>query len=462
MEIKKFFNDNLDNMIHDLDRLVSVASVGTDAKNIQIDGKLCEAPYGEEALHALREVSLLACENGFNTNIFHNRMTEIDLFSDGEPDLVILAHADVVPAGNGWTYEPFRATLDGDKIYGRGTIDNKGPIIAALYAMKYINENVPDFNLKVRLLVGSDEERGSSDLAYYRQRRNLAKYVFTPDANYPVINTEKGRSTGSFVRTIVSSSVVKANGGTVINAVPDRAYATIRGYTAAALNKVATRCTANVRFEFTENGNETDVCVYGAGAHASLPEGGENAITALFQFLELLDPAWSCVTKVSPHGDIYGNALGINCQDDISGKLTYAFDIFEYDGENFKGKFDIRYPVCMPDTKLESILRQSFSQNGFDLIDYSSSKPHHTDADSKLVRTLLSVYEKVTGNKGQALAVGGGTYAHGIPGAVAFGPEMPGEDNHMHAENEFISVDNLKLTGEMMCRAMIKLDNNLL
>lgn len=458
-DIKSYIEKEFNNMFNSLDRLVAVPSVGAAPCTVEIDGKKQEAPFGEQALRMLYEVRDMAREMGFFAKIYANRMTFIDLYPEGEPFLGILAHGDVVPPGNGWTYDPFKATIVGENIYGRGTIDDKGAVITALYAMKYIKDNYPEYSKNIRLIVGSDEERGCADIAYYKQHEKLPKYVFTPDADYPVINIEKGRGAGSFTKKFPASCLVKASGGTVINAVPDRAYATFSGCKLQELKAASEKCTAKVTYEFTENDDETvDLCVYGTGAHASYPEGGENAITAFFQLMSIIDSEWESLQKVAAHGDIYGEKLGINWEDSISGKTTYSVDLMSYENETFTGQFDVRFPVCVSGAQIREKLHNGFSNAGFEMFDFNNSEPHHTSEDSALVKIFLKVYEQVTGQKGQALAVGGSTYAHGIPGAVAFGPQLPGVDNHMHAEDEFISIDNLKLAAEMMCSALIYLE----
>lgn len=455
MDFNKFLDNELENMISTLDRLVNIPSVGTT--------QVGDAPFGTEALAALKEVVDIAKEFGLKAYIYDNRVAIIDLYPEPTPVIGILAHADVVPAGNGWAYDPFKVTQVGDTLYGRGVIDNKGPIVSALYAMKYILDNNTKLSQNVRLIVGSDEERGSSDLSYYIARQQLPQYVFTPDANYPVINTEKGRATGLFAKATAypdnaSQKVLSAKGGTVINAVPDRAYATVQGYTFEELDNALDQITSTAEFELIAQENDLiDIVVYGRSAHASLPETGENAVTALCEFLSILDAQWESVINASPHGDIYGTALGIESEDEISGKLTYSFDLLEYEGQTIKGTFDIRFPICLSKEQLQEMLKEGFSKYDLEFIKYSACNPHHTDKNSILVKTLLEVYEKVTGEKGRPLAVGGGTYAHGIPGAVAFGPEIEGVDNKIHGADEFITIDHFKMNTKMMYNAIVML-----
>ena len=456
MNFNTFINNEIDNMIKALDRLVSIPSVGKEQ-----DG---DAPFGKEALLALNEVKKIATEMGLCAYIFDNRVAVIDLYPSPFPKVGILTHADVVPAGNGWTYEPFKVTKEADKLYGRGVIDNKGPIVSTLYAMKFAKEHL---NLKnnFRLIVGSDEERGSSDLAHYIDKQKLPEYVFTPDANYPVINTEKGRATGNFTKSIKQSAkkkILNAKGGTVINAVPDRAYATFQGYEKQELDSAVKECSASAKYEFKDiNENITELTVYGKSAHASLPENGENALTALCELLSKLDSQWENIYKACPHNDVYAKALKADCEDEISGKLTFSFDLLDFEGEKFKGTFDIRFPICLTVQELNQKLTDGLNEFGLNLEDYSAVPPHHTDSDSLLVKALLSAYETVTGKPGKPLAVGGGTYAHGIPGAVAFGPEFCEIDNKIHGADEFISLEQFKLNTAMIYNAMLKLNEQI-
>lgn len=456
MNIDKYIDNEFDNMCAALDRIVRIPSV----KGIPCT----DAPYGENALKAVNETVKIATEMGFYASNYHNRLAIIDLYDNKEPEIGILAHADVVPAGDGWTHEPFALTLDEGKLFGRGTTDDKGPVISSLYALKYIK----DFyhaDKNIRIIVGSDEECGSSDIDYYVKHEKLPKCIFTPDANYPVINTEKGRIAASFIKTMHYNSgkrILSAAGGSVINAVPDRAYAKVQGFTLEELSQAAEQCPSDLKYEFTYSENElTDICVTGKSAHASTPSDGINAVTGLCELLAKVSDEWKTVTNICPHGDIYGKKVNIDCSDEISGKLTFSFNIVSFNGENFEGQIDIRFPICKTAKEIEENIRQAFAREKFEVKVLSVSEPHHTSEESPIVKTLLETYEKVTGIKGNALAVGGGTYAHNICGAVAFGPELPGEDNHIHSEDEFTTVENFKLNCKMIAEALMLLDKRI-
>ena len=456
MEIKKYIDEEFDNMLRALDRLIRIPSIGGEPGP--------DAPFGEAARQALEEVLHIASEMGFSVSHYKNMVGIIDFYEEGFPDIGILCHADVVPAGGNWIHDPYRATLDGDNIYGRGAIDDKGPLVSVLYAMQYLKTfGNPAHN--IRLIVGTDEERGSQDLAQYRESQKLPQIVFTPDANYPVINTEKGRAVVSFTKTFVPSAarrkILSAAGGTAVNAVPDKAEALVCGVSAEELSAAA-KSPRGIRYTYQRQDDGTfRVFAFGKSAHASLPESGRNAVTGLIAFLSYLDPAWEDVAALCPHGESDGKALGIASSDSVSGALTLSFDKFSYQDPAFTGTFDIRFPLCQSAERLEAFLKKAFSDKAFSLAGCHVSAPHHTDADSLLVRTLLGAYEETTGLKGEALAIGGGTYAHGIPGAAAFGPELPGADNHMHAAEEFISVSNFKLNTELIYQALSRLDGAL-
>ncbi len=457
MKFDFYIDKEWNNMISDLDKLVSVNSVGDESEP--------GAPFGKGPRRALEVVQNIAQYMGFTSKIMYDRVVIIDLFDSNElPEIGILAHADVVPAGNGWNYEPFKVSIEGENIYGRGVIDNKGPIISALYAMKYIKENLK-IETNVRLIIGSDEERGSRDIEYYKKMDRLPNYIFTPDANYPLINIEKGRATGNFIKKINmpgEKKILSAYGGIVINAVPDRAYARLVGYSIEELQNISNMCTKGVKYEFREeDDNAVSLCVYGNGAHASLPETGENAITALCEFLAHICEDFKNINNACPHGDVHGDSLNINVSDELSGKLTFSFDLMKYDHDMFQGSFDIRFPICLSGYELENKLIDGFKSFGLKLTDYESTEPHHTKEDSILVQALLEAYENVSGEKGKALAVGGGTYAHEIEGAVAFGPELAGIDNKIHGANEYITVDHFKLNTKMILEAIITLNKRI-
>lgn len=230
--------------------------------------------------------------------------------------------------------------------------------------MKYLKDFCPPLRHGVRLLVGTDEECGSQDLSSYRQRESLPPIIFTPDAGYPVINTEKGRAVASFLKTLRPSApgkmVESASGGGAVNAVPDRAEALVSGFSAEELYAAAARSPSGIRYDFTpEGGGRYRILAAGKSAHASAPSTGENAVTGLIALLSLLEPDWEEIAALFPHGETDGTSLGISCADSVSGALTASFDVLSYRAPDFTGTFDIRFPLGQTGGTLLQLLRKT-------------------------------------------------------------------------------------------------------
>lgn len=461
-QIDRYIDTHKEEMIEDLKTLVRIDSQRTAARE--------GMPYGEGPAKALAAAKEMMERAGFVTRNYENHVVTAD-FSDKEKQLDILAHLDVVPVTDDWTVtKPFDPLVVGDRIYGRGTCDDKGPAIAALYAMKAIKElNIP-LQKNVRLILGADEECGSSDLEYYYGMEEEAPMTFTPDADFPVINIEKGRLskefTASFERGEQLPKVVSADGGDKSNVVPGRAKAVLEGFQKEAVQqkiKEAEQMT-KASFSVTEEDGKLIVSCKGQSAHASAPEGGVNAVTALFTLLASLPAAKSAgfeklqsVAKLFPHNDHQGEALGVSMEDEISGKITVCFSVFHYDETSLRGEFDSRAPICANDENLTKVIREKFAAAGIEMEAGEMTPPHHVPGDSPFVKTLLSSYERYTGIKGKPLAIGGGTYVHDLKRGVAFGCEDPSVDNHMHGDDEFMLLDVLFMSAKIFADAIVKL-----
>ena len=457
--IYDFINSKLSEEKRDLKTLVSYPSVR--------DKALPGAPYGKACADALGKMLEIAAGYGFYTRNVDGYVGTIDLYESGEPKLGILCHLDVVPEGTGWTTPPYTLDERDGKLYGRGSIDDKGPAVCVLYALRAIKESGIKLSHNVRFIVGTDEENGSSDLAYYKSREKLPSLLFTPDGSYPVINFEKGMIRGAFELSAVSAgrrSILCASGGTVRNAVPEKATAKVTGFSEDELKDAAGSLTS-LSFEFSHGASDgvTEITVGGKSAHASTPEMGVKAVTGLVRFLSLLKtddgtaPAFSKIAERFPFGQTDGESLGIKYSDPGTGALTFVFSILSYDGNRITGKFDSRFPLGNNVTGIRKLLENSLSASGITLSELHGVEPHYTDGDSDFVRTLLSVYEKHTGEKGECLAIGGGTYVHEIDGGVAFGAEFPGDENNMHGADEFFAVDSMIKNTAIYADAIINI-----
>ena len=418
------------------------------------------APYGRPARECLRR-ALEICEDlGFETKTVGDRVGTAK-FTEGEPSLGILAHLDVVPAGDGWTLDPFDAKVIDGKLFGRGAMDDKGPAVSVIYAMKALKDLGVPLQNSFELILGTDEECGSSDIAYFKEHAKMPKWLFTPDANYPLINIEKGHINAKFFKEAKSGVLVSMHGGKTINAVPTSAEAVLSGVSAKEAASAVESAGYSAKFNIieTETGVKLEVC--GVSAHASTPDMGDNALTALIKVLAPLvsdEPCGSLLRGLAekfPYKETDGKSAGVAACDEVSGALTLVLSILDFENGRFDGGIDIRFPVCTSVKAVSDGLGKALEEAGFSH-KIGGSEPHCVPADSEFVKSLLGAYEAVTKKEGKCLAIGGGTYVHGTPGGVAFGCEIDGEDNRIHGADEFIRTDalveNAKIFAEAVCR----------
>lgn len=458
-KIDAWFEEQREQLIADVGRLVRVKSVRSEA----VPGK----PYGEGPAAALDEAAAILKEKRFTVENHDNHVITADL-NGGEPQLGILAHLDTVAVGSGWTTDPFKPIVRDGKLFGRGVIDNKGPSIAAVYALAAARELAPSLTKGCRLILGSAEETGHEDLAAYRESNKMPPSVFTPDSSYPVVNLEKGRLVATFGTDWPESKalprIVSIQGGETVNIVPNYAEAVVEGlplsYIQALCVALSPKTGAVISAAAFHEG--VKIKANGKSAHAMMPEAGVNAQTALMAVLAELPLADSeCAEAIRnlcslfPHGDTVGNALGIAMSDDLSGHLTANFGVLSLSLTGYTAAVDCRSPKCATEETLDTVVRQALADNGIDLKDLKKTPCHHTPEESALVQTLLKVYSDYTGNNGECLAFGGQTYVHDIDGGVAFGPAFPGVDNKLHGADEFIAVEDLILSAKMYTQVII-------
>lgn len=423
--VEAWLDHHTDEMVQTLSDLIAIPSVAGKASP--------GAPYGETCKTALDTYTTWTEQAGCTCTNYDNRCGAAEWNAEVEPYLGILFHLDVVSVEKEqWDSPPFEATVRDGRVYGRGAIDDKGPAVSALYAMKAIKASQIPLKRGVRFIFGTDEENGSSDIVYYRQHAKMPPHVFTPDGSYPVINLEKGMLRINFHRILRDNPISCFHGGSIPNAIPAKAYAVADGGTVAYTGKEA---------------------------HASTPEEGDNGITGLLEALTEHYPAsfWACLSRLFPHGETTGESLGLACRDAQSGALTCALTVLHYDGETVNGTLDIRFPVSANKEEIICRITEALTLLGCKTDVVLQMDPHYTPEESPFVQTLLHVYTEQTGETARCLAIGGGTYVHDIDGGVAFGAERPGWDYHMHGANEFIPIDQLVDNAKLMAAAILAL-----
>ncbi len=416
------------------------------------------APFGKEVRRAL-DTAIADCNRlGFQTEIVDGYAGHADLGEGDTKDaLAILAHLDVVPTGDGWIHPPFGAVIDGGNMYGRGTSDDKGPAVAALYAMKAVLDSGVQLKRKVRLILGCDEECGMSDIEYYKNKVGMPVMGFSPDACYPVINIEKGGVHLRLVGAQAGDIKIKSwHTGERTNVIPGKAEALIEGGQdmANTLNAAAKKLSLDVKAAAAADGVHVESI--GVTGHAAMPEGGRNAIG---QLLLVLGEAGAkgvvgtLAKRVGMTSD--GAGLGIAVSDVASGALTCSLDIISCDGGDVTAHFDIRYPVMMSEESLMRVVKMELPD--MRLFCDGSHGPHHVSERSELVQGLLEVYHEVTGLEKKALAIGGGTYARTMEEGVAFGATFPNDPDMAHQADEFIGIETLERNELIFAKAIVRL-----
>lgn len=410
------------------------------------------SPYGAGVEKALKYIGRLGRQFGFEVDYCDNRVTEMT-FGKGERLISIFAHADVVPTGSNWKHAPFGAEISRGRMYGRGTSDDKGPLIAAFYAVKALKDNELINNYRVRLVIGGDEERGSSCLRYYFKelKKEAPTYGFTPDAAFPVIYGEKGITNFKSRMNIVLPGIIKISGGEATNSVIDTAIVVMK--TDAAFEKYLETLKHK---PLIEKGNGTSKITFlGRSAHGSTPQLGFNAglqsldTLGAFYHNELLSHL------VAQFKNFDGKPFKGHAHSKDLGETTYNVGVIAYDGKALEIKVNFRYPEGVKD--LDFIKKFDEASNMTSEI-ISQSPVLLFPVKSPLIKTLLEAYRQETlDKKSKPLTMGGGTYAKEAPNTVAFGAAFPDENPHMHEAEENIVLNNFYLAMAIYARAIHQL-----
>lgn len=446
-KITDFIYSHKEEIVAHLAELVAIKSVkGTPAEG---------APFGAEAKRALCAMKAMCDKMGFKTTVCGDAVLCAD-YGD-EPELGILAHLDVVPADGNWATDPFKLTEKDGALYGRGAIDDKGPAVAALWALNCVKDLGLPLKRGVRLIFGTDEENGSEDLEIYKKYDRFPPKVFTPDGSFPVINIEKGMLRLNFYGEFKSGGVPLFEGGSIPNAVPEHARARLLSKPLAEVKRAA-REISGAEFSIDEKSGHVEADCRGRAAHASTPAAGVNAVTALISLLNRLtdEPVLQGLGSLFPFGETDGMALGLKCADG-SGALTCVLSKITTEQGSISGVVDIRFPTCTSLEALKEKVISALENIGLNCRVLIGEEPHVVPEDSGFVQTLLSVYERVEGEKGHCIAIGGGTYVHNIDGGVAFGAERGDTDYHMHGANEFITREELVKDAVLFAHAIAEI-----
>lgn len=442
--MKEYIEKNFDNILKDLADLVAINSENSDDA----------APFG------LNNQKVLDCMLN-KMEAIGMKTKNLDYYcgygevGEGDKLIGILGHLDIVPAGDGWDSDPFTMIRVGNKVYGRGVTDDKGGVIAAYWALKYLIDTGYKFNKRVRLIAGCNEELGSACIKHYVEKEGHIDMGFTPDASFPGIYGEKGMINGYIVGK--NTKIIDIKGGQATNIVCKEVEATLPENSFDVNKLDAYFKNAQVKYEL--NGNV--IKVYGKAAHGSMPQNGVNAIAHLMKALEVSGFDDSFVKFFNKHIglEVHGESLGFETLKDDVTDTSVNIGVIQKDGNEIKASLDLRYPVTACVAKALPLVKDVKDEdNAFVVGDESGHRcvePLYFDVNTPFVKALDSAYRKVTGDSQNKMeAIGGGTYAKSINNCIAFGLEWPNEDPHIHEPNEFLNLDGYKKTIEIYIEAI--------
>lgn len=437
--------------------LLAIPSVEGEAETIQVgsDAQI-EAPFGEEVARAMQKAADLAQNLGLRTNLTPYYLT-VDLGeTDGSDAVGVLSHLDVVPFGTGWQHSPTGEVI-GDRIYGRGSLDDKGPTVAALFALAAIKQSGLKMSRPIRMIIGGNEESGSRCIARYKQEQPAPAFGFSPDANFPVIFAEKGIALCCATLHTPCPHLLAIHAGTVVNAVPAQAEALLCGVDFA---DVAALAGDKLAAEQLPDGT-VKLTALGKAAHGSMPEKGFNAIWRLLSALCALPLSTDELTAYRALQRLFGRdnqglGAGIACRDEVSGDLTLNFGTLHMTEGDWQLGLDMRYPVTAPFDDIWQKLCKNAAQAGITVQIDEHKPPLYVPQDSQPAGTLLSLYREYD-PQAEALAIGGGTYCRAFDNFVAFGPLRPTTADLMHQADEYITEDDLRFLLEIYTLALWRL-----
>lgn len=463
----KEVEDRQESLIKATRELLQIKSV------LDEENPTAEAPLGQGVKDALQYMLDLGRKDGFTTKNVGNLAGHLE-FGQGDECVGILCHVDVVPEGDGWASDPFGADVRDGKIFARGAIDDKGPTMAAYYAMKIVKELGLPLNRRVRMIIGTDEESNWRCVDHYFEHEEMPTFGFAPDADFPIINAEKGIADFDLIQKISevkqesnhNCEVSHFQAGLRYNMVPDFAKARliISENASDYIGKFEQYLAKNELIgKYDQENAEITFEIEGVSAHGMEPDKGKNAGLLLTNFLTSLplDPQaakYFTFVKEYFYEDSRGKELDVSYADEITGDLTINVGKLSYTKEaGGQLGLNLRYPVTTDMEAVKAKLEEVAGANSFYLDHFSNSKPHHVAENDFLIQVLKKVYEEQVGEKAELLAIGGGTYARSLQSGVAFGPLFPGRPDVAHQKDEYMIIADLIKATAIYAQAIYEL-----
>ena len=409
-----------------------------------------EAPFGKGVRESLDFVLNLGREFGFKVLDVNHVAGHIE-YGEGEEIIGVLCHVDVVPADGVWKYPPFSAQIEGDKIYGRGTNDDKGPAICSLYALKMLKDLNIMPNKRIRLIFGTDEETDWRGIKRYFEVCEMPDFGFSPDADFPIIYGEKGIMSFDIVGKNIDENLPFATGGSRYNIVCDNVKFDYKLDLKEKFNEFLKKTNTKGKVE-----ESYEVC--GKSAHAMEPKNGINAIIKASEFLseytnnELIQ----FINKYLKSSRL--EDMNLNFTDKEMGDLTCNLGVLRINEKESRLGLNFRYPINFDKDNFFKVWNKLLNEYNLKLEMKEDKNPHYVNKEDKDIEILHEAYIKYTNDtKTPLLTIGGGTYGRALKKGVAFGILFPGEEELAHQENECISIENTMKACAIIAEALYNL-----
>lgn len=460
MKFDQWIDEHKEELIETTRVLMSYNSVEEPAYN--------NMPFGKTIGECLEKTLEICASMGFSTKNVDYYAGHAE-YGEGDELVGLLVHLDIVPAGDGWTVDPFAGIIQDGKFFGRGTMDDKGPAASLIYALAAIKASGVKLNRRVRIIFGCDEESGSLCVDHYFKHEEMPTLGFTPDADFPAIFGEKGIMIFDLVKPLKGHlsdggyQILSLKGGQRPNMVPDYAEAVIKGTEPIDHILKAYNLERGAKIEIISEGDLHTVKSFGVSAHGSTPDKGNNAISHLLCFLDCIDlEIGDAANFVRFYGmqiglDLNGERMGCALEDEQSGKLVLNTGVLQMNESEIRLTVNIRYPITETLDHVLEGMNPILEPWDVHIEHMENDNPLYVPKDSELITTLMNVYRDYTGDNSEPIAIGGGTYAKSLKQGVAFGPLFPGREDTIHQKDEYLLVEDLMLMTKIFATAIYEL-----
>lgn len=394
-----------------------------------------QAPFGTGPRAALEQALKIARSFGLKTKVIADAVGYAELSGESSDYIGVLGHLDVVAAGADWDFDAFTLRVKGDKMYARGVLDNKGPIMGALFALALLKQNHVPLKRSIRVMFGTDEESGSADIPHYLAAEPAPIAGFTPDGKYPVVYAERGLVGMSLTTKLDATAIDNLSGDFGGAYIPDAATMTLN----------------DIKHDY-----------HGVRAPSNAPDTGDNVIQ------QIADDLAQAGGELGTYGqwlqgvmsDTDGTHLGVAFHDDISGALQQSvFAIHQVEG-GLRLDLSMRYPVTLDEQTLLAKLNANLPANTTVTVNREVPRLYRSP-DLPEIKIMSEVYGQVTGLDSHPVSTTGITYARALPNIVAFGPSFPGQRGIAHKGNEWLQVSDWLKMMAIDYHAMARLANEL-